>query len=226
VGHLLLAIAVLLSFLIGAATIWVPHSAALIQNQLHERARGALIANEQDYVAVSVDGRDLILSGLAPDHDSRSRALALVENIAGVRVVHEQIEISARYVLQASYSDSQLCLRGVIPSEALRLEWTALSPMPCMRDLDAALGVDVSPSGWIWPGLLLRELIRLESATLQADEQSVSVTGMARNVAQRDVIESTLRRVIPTAVQIRIDIQIAPPRTPAGAPVRSEETPQ
>lgn len=224
-GHLLLAIAVLLAFLIGTATVWVPHSAARIQNQLHERARTALIASNHEYVAVAVDGRDLSLSGLAPDADSRERALELVHAIEGVRAVSAQLELGARYVLQASYSDSQLCLRGVVPSVALRDEWTALSPMPCMRDLDAALGVDpaAAPTAWIWPGLLLADLIRLESATLDASEHSVSIVGVARNEKQRNVLQGTLRGAIPASVQVDIQLQLAPPR--AAPPTPPEEQP-
>ena len=222
-GHVLLAIAVLLGFLIGAATVWVPHSAARLQNRLHEQVRVALNEAGFEFVAAAVEGRDLVLSGLAPDAARRDAALAFAQGLPGVRTVQAAIELDEHYLLQASFHDSQLCLRGVVPSVALREEWLALSPMPCMRDLDATLGVDPAPSAWIWPGALLGELVRLERAELEASEHRVRVRGQARNAKQKDVVSGAVRRMIPAGVDVDLEITVAP--QPVRAPPSEQENP-
>lgn len=221
-GHVLLAIAVLLGFLIGAATVWVPHSAARLQNRLHEQVRAALNDAGYTFAAAAVDGRTLTLSGLAPDAGQRDAVQIFAAGLPGVREVHSAIELDEQFVLQASFHDSQLCLRGVVPSEALRLEWTALSPMPCMRDLDATLGVDPAPSGWIWPGAVLAELVRLERADLEASEHRVQVRGWARNAKQREVVGGAIRRMVPVGVVVDLELMLVPP-APAPAPGTNPE---
>lgn len=209
-GQLLLAIAVLLVFVIAGATVWVPHSAARIQNRLHEDARNQLFDAGLGFAAVSIDGREVVLSGLAPDAAARQRAVAMVTAIPGLYSVADQIELGERYLLAATLRDGELCLRGVVPSAALKAELLRLSPLPCRHDPDADLGVDAANSGWVWPSAVLAELVRLNQAEAELTEQAVRIRGQTPNERQHRLIESALRGVIPAAVAVDIEIETVP----------------
>lgn len=215
-GQLLLAIAVALVFLISAATVWVPHSAARIQNTLHDQARTQLFEAGLGFAAVAIDGRAVVLSGLAPDAAARQRAIALVGTIDGLLSVQDQIELGERFLLLASLREGELCLRGVVPSEAMKAELLRLSPLPCRRDPDAAIGVDATPSGWVWPSAVLAEVIKLDTAEVEMGEQAVRVQGRSANGRHARLIDSALRGVIPAGIAVEIEVQTAPQADRAG----------
>lgn len=210
-GQLLLAIGVALVFVITAATVWVPHSAARIQNQLHDQARTLLFDAGLGFAAVSIDGRSVVLSGLAPDGGARQRAIDLVWGVEGLYSVEDQIELGERFLLVASLRDGELCLRGVVPSEALKRELLGLSPMPCKHDPDAALGVDATESGWIWPSAVLAEVTKLDRADVEVTEALVRVHGSSANARQGRLIDSALRGVIPAGITVDIEVTSASP---------------
>lgn len=61
-----------------------------IEDDLAERATDDLLAAEQDWASVTLEGRDVTLAGSAPDADSAEKALEVVSGIWGVRVVNDE----------------------------------------------------------------------------------------------------------------------------------------
>lgn len=72
-----------------------------IEYDLKDRATIALIKKELNWVRVAVDGRDIIIDGIAPDEDARIHAEQIVKSIWGVRAVEN------RTALVTSEPDSQ-----------------------------------------------------------------------------------------------------------------------
>lgn len=66
-----------------------------IQTDLGGKATAALNASAFGWATVDMDGRDLRLTGVAPDESARRTAERLVSNIAGVRTVQNSLQLMA-----------------------------------------------------------------------------------------------------------------------------------
>ncbi|MCP5362085.1 MAG: OmpA family protein [Hyphomicrobiales bacterium] len=107
--------------------------APLIERDLTSRVSAILASEGMDWAQVTLDGRDLVLSGQAPSEEARTQAEALVRNIWGVRNLSNQIafgetvpqdtveapkvvDIQA-YDFNATLQDGALTLYGPVPGE-------------------------------------------------------------------------------------------------------------
>lgn len=75
--------------LITALFLWrfVPH----IEDHLTRAGREALARANYSWARVKVSGRDLTVSGIAPDTTHRERVVALLETVPGVRVIRDEL---------------------------------------------------------------------------------------------------------------------------------------
>ena len=69
-----------------ALAIWFEASG--VEADLQMRA-AAMLRQDHPWAQVSLKGRDLTLSGIAPDEDSRIKALAIVRDLHGVRAARD-----------------------------------------------------------------------------------------------------------------------------------------
>ena len=68
---------------------------AQIETHLSVTARSALNGSAFGWAAVQVDGRELTLTGIAPDESSRAMAAQLVLGVDGVRNVDNRLQVAA-----------------------------------------------------------------------------------------------------------------------------------
>lgn len=61
-----------------------------IEDDLAEKSKDDLKAAGQEWASVAVNGRDATLSGTAPDADAATKAIEVVSDIWGVRVVTDE----------------------------------------------------------------------------------------------------------------------------------------
>lgn len=68
-----------------------------IQDDIQHRAQGLLNDNKMEWATVSTDnrGRDIQLSGEAPDEETKAQAVNLVQGLDGVRTIDHDISIAA-----------------------------------------------------------------------------------------------------------------------------------
>ncbi len=78
-----------------------------IEDDLITRAKHALMTGGVGYTKVGIDGRDLILTGIAPNEVSRERAVELASTTIGVRSVNNQITLSLANTAQSSTQTSE-----------------------------------------------------------------------------------------------------------------------
>lgn len=71
-----------------------------IENDLVTRTRQALIDEHEAYAIVDTDGRELVLTGIAPDKMSRHKAGEIAHKVWGVRTVDNQIIIAEPQVAE------------------------------------------------------------------------------------------------------------------------------
>ncbi|MFK8068652.1 MAG: OmpA family protein [Gammaproteobacteria bacterium] len=65
-----------------------------IEDDLVKRTQQALLSEDIEFADVGIDGRDLILTGVAPNEVLRERTAELASMVKGVRTVNNQISLS------------------------------------------------------------------------------------------------------------------------------------
>ncbi len=73
--------------------ICVRNHAVPIQNDIQTRVSTTLNDAGYQFAGLSVDGRDVILTGTAPSEEVRTRAAGIARAVRGVRVLDNQIEV-------------------------------------------------------------------------------------------------------------------------------------
>ncbi|MFK8014160.1 MAG: OmpA family protein [Gammaproteobacteria bacterium] len=90
-----------------------------IANDIDRRSELALSARNLNWAQVSVDGRDVTLTGLAPSEKQHQRALDALSDVAGVRVIDDQ----TGFVVAAAVATRPTSVVGDLPvpdAEAVR----------------------------------------------------------------------------------------------------------
>lgn len=94
-----------------------------IEDELAVRANAALQAQGQGWATPVFEGRDAVLTGSAPSEDAQSRAVAIVEDLEGVRTVRDDaglLALAEPFTWSASRDENRLKLKGHVPNEKLR----------------------------------------------------------------------------------------------------------
>ena len=88
-----------------------------IQQDIQSRATAAIAVAGYDDVTVSVDGRDLSLSGEVADQESIGKVSDIAVAVRGVRVVSSDVSQSAPYVTTFCKDESSISLSGEVPDD-------------------------------------------------------------------------------------------------------------
>jgi len=94
-----------------------------IADDVKSRTAGELSAAGHDWATLSIRGRDLVLSGAAPQPDARKEALSLADAVFGVRVVADEttvLPLSAPFAFSIERDGDRLTLQGAVPNDAAR----------------------------------------------------------------------------------------------------------
>jgi len=165
------------------ATLWL--RAAPIEADVAGRARAALGDAGLDWVRVSVDGRDVELTGLADDAAARRRAVSMVEPVWGVRSVTDAMTLPPPPVPSFRVSVMQLPEPGeksVAETSATQPTLTAtLSGVAASRDTAGDL---TELAGLMFPGHVRSQIRaaapsqRLPDGWQAAIRHAVEISGM------------------------------------------------
>ena len=94
-----------------------------IESDIERRVTEYMDAENIDWISVELAGRgrDVLLTGNAPSAESRDLAMEMVEDVYGVRVVHDQIDInpsSSSSELSIKQRNGKISLGGRLESQA------------------------------------------------------------------------------------------------------------
>ncbi len=94
-----------------------------IESDLERRVTQRLSLGESDWVTVKLDGqgRDVMLTGVAPDVESRELVVEIVRNVFGVRAVDDRLEVGQSNrspELSLWQEDGKVLLRGRVATQA------------------------------------------------------------------------------------------------------------
>lgn len=188
-----------------------------IETDLQTRALSALRL-DHGWAKVILKGRDLSLSGLAPDAASQDQALEIVRQIDGVRVVDNATALLPEekpYSLTIEKTADGVQLSGFVPNESARANVisTLTSMLPGIAVSDQLKLARGAPEDLIGlAGYGMSALPRFTTGMVAITDNSVRISGQALNPEDHETALADLSAALPAGAMVEaIDI------TPAAA---------
>lgn len=198
-----------------ALAIWF--EAEAIEAELQTRALSVL-QQDHGWAKVVLNGRDLSLSGLAPDEADQQQALSIVSQIVGVRVVDDVTTLLPEqnpYHLNVEKTADGVRLSGFVPHESARanIVSTLTGMLPGIAVSDQLKLARGAPDGLIeLAAYAMSALPRFTTGLVAITGSSVRINGQALNPDDHEIALAELSAGLPAgAVVEAIDI------TPAAA---------
>lgn len=175
----------------------IPHYTKRIPEVLEYVAREHLREQGIEWTHVRADGRDLLLSGDAPDSLAQQHARQAVEDIRGVRHVIDRMTLKtvSPYTMSIDWHEGHLTVDGFVPDEASYQTIGALmtdtyGDNHTSGELRIANG---SPERWTaLLGVLVNGLVRLEQARAEIVDRQLHVSGKSASSDMRDQLGRAL----------------------------------
>lgn len=167
----------------------------------------------------SIDGRDVTLTGTAPDPEQRVLAVASADRVFGVRVVADAttvLPLASPYAWGVERAGDTVKLTGAVPGEAARAAWRARAEkaLPGLRIVDETTPARGAPADWAaYTDFALARVAELKAGTFGCSGADCSIGGDPRDYATWEAIERRLAGDLPKGVEIVSDTL----RTPAPA---------
>jgi OmpA-OmpF porin, OOP family len=193
-----------------------------IETDLWRRAVQQLEQRGINFPKVSVEGRDALVTGRAPDETQQSVAGDLARATWGVRRVANQIEVVQKvenFRWAAVRDGRAIRLRGNVPDDAARqsIISTARSTFPGAAvddEMQLARGV---PDYQAWQGgvdFALKQMTGLKKGEARLDGLGLGITGEAETADTYRTIKAALANNLPRGVRLTDDRVTAPVVTP------------
>lgn len=184
------------------------------------RTAADLKAGGRDWAAVAIDGRDVTLTGVAPDPDLRARAVAAAEAVWGVRVVADAttvLPLAVPYPTTVERNAEGVKISGAVPDETARaaLLKHAAALLPGVKiddDLTLARG---APAAWAERvEFALARLGGLKTGAVKLAGEELSIGGEPRDWAAWRSIEDALAKSLPAGMRVALDTLFVPKPDP------------
>ena len=189
-----------------------------IQQDLTERAKGALTDRGLPWASIETNGRDVVLAGRAVQDSEPPRAEETVRNVWGVRVVDNRAILPPKvepFVWSARRRGNRIRLMGYVSDRATRqavigLTKAAMPGLEVVDRMNTARGIP-SPDTWL-AGLsfALKQLSLLRQGDARFDDLALSISGEAEDAAAYKVVSGALKSGLPKGIKLA-SAQIAAP---------------
>jgi OOP family OmpA-OmpF porin len=193
-----------------------------IQQDLTERAKGALTERGLPWAGVETTGRDIVLTGRALQDSEPPRAEETLRNVWGVRNVDNRAILPPRiepFIWSARRRGNRIRLMGYVPDRTTRQAVIGLTKatMPGLEVVDrmnTGRGVP-SPDTWL-AGLsfALKQLALLKQGDARLDDLAMSISGEAEDAAAYKVVNGALKSGLPKGIRLASAQITAPVVTP------------
>jgi OOP family OmpA-OmpF porin len=150
-----------------------------------------------DWVKVSVNGRNVMLTGNAPNHEVSNAALKVTQQYAPIIKIENEMtpRIIQPYSMRMSWNGNELSLEGYLPhqenkNELMKIAQQATTANPLEDTIK--IGAGAPPN---WSQLVsssLKKLITLQHGRVEITNQSIYFSGQTPSSAQRDEIKQQL----------------------------------
>jgi len=189
-----------------------------IEQDLAERAGSALTKSGYTWAVAAIEGRDVVLTGRAPDEDGPGKASELLRGTWGVRLVDNKVDLLERaenYSWAASRRGQRIRLTGYAPSLATRqvIIGVARANFPGFEIVDRtrlARGAPPQDSWLAGVSFALRQLTSLRRGDVRLDGLNMTVTGEAEDLNEYRTVKAALVGGLPKAIKLANNL-VAPP---------------
>lgn len=188
-----------------------------IERDLANRAHSALQAGGLAWAASAFQGRDGVLSGKAADVSDPDKALELVGNVWGVRIVDNRTDLIKQvenYNWAASRKANRVRLSGYVPNQAAKqtILGMARANFPGFEIQDRMRLARGVPSVDTWLGGVsygLKQLTYIQRGEVRLDTLSLSVVGEAEDAGAYRTLRS-ISNSLPKGIKLAT-ANITPP---------------
>lgn len=197
---------------LSALAIWF--TAGSIEADLQSRTVSAL-RTDHGWAQVLIKGRDLTLTGMAPDEESREGALSIARNVYGVRDVRDASVLLPEekpYRFSAEKTSNGIVLSGFVPNESTRTDIisTLTGLLPGIAPSDQMNLARGAPTGLVsLAGYGLSVFSRFSTGSMSITDRSMRVTGQALNPDDHEAALAALSMVPPSAGTVS-SVEITP----------------
>ena len=195
-------------FQFGART-----NAPAIQADILSRAELAITDADLANVSVTVDGRDVALSGSVTTEAEVQQAIDVAASVRGVRVVEADLVASTEqaYFTRFCKQESRIILTGSVPDEAARSEFPDRArDLFRHRTIEEDLAInDGSPEGFRrFMDQTLTEVGQLDEGCVTLNGKDVVISGTVRNAAAEARIHDRIAVVSDLGFNVSFDLRL------------------
>lgn len=196
---------------LGGTTLCVAMTSGDISRDLDQSSQAAMAAGDYDWAELSLDMRDLTLTGTTTDTANLQAAIARLESLPGVRSVGADVTLAPMaqpYLLTAAISAKGSTLSGGVPDETAR------------RNLLARAGLDEAslqlrsgmPDRQAWTAgaqFAIDNLKYLDQGEISISDLTVNLSGRAKSERDYRDLLIVMRAGPPAGVSLG-EVSIAP----------------
>lgn len=229
------AVIILLGLLALALLIFlcVRNHSTDIQADIQSRTSNTLSANPTSWVKVNTNGRDVILSGLAPSETLRNKAEDMARAVPGVVNVDNQIKLAQTELADTSIPEPELepqlihspyktqftktlsgvTLSGLVPDEKKRIALIQIAETKfgignVFDQLEVGMG---APENWLQTATaLISNLALFKEGNADITDMQLKLTGQVINNNAKNKIEDNLKSQLSNAFSIDLDLTSPP----------------
>ncbi|MGL5446222.1 MAG: OmpA family protein [Rhabdaerophilum sp.] len=159
-----------------------------VEADLTGKGSAQLAASGFSWAKVTMEGRDAVLIGEAPEPELRARAIAAADGVSGIRIVNDKTTVlpeAKPYALNATLEGAKLTLAGSVPSTAMRAQVldAAKKSFPSAQIDDQLKLARGAPATYLaGAGFGLGELSKLSNGQMSLTDSALSITGRAADI--------------------------------------------
>ena len=189
---------------------------APLESDLAGESNAALKDTVLDKTAITVAGRDITLSADAFSEDGRRSAVASVQAVPGARLVNDETHLvpeAKPFVWSAERDVVRVTLGGSapLPASKVRLLEAAHGSLGGVEVADQMNLARGAPARFDGAALLLIDQIgKLKEGKITISDNTVSLSGMARDLGGREAIAAALKN-LPEGFSVAVNEVKAPP---------------
>jgi OOP family OmpA-OmpF porin len=191
-----------------------------IADDVSGRAAERLKAEGHGWAKVAIDGRDVTLTGVAPDEAAVRLAVDAADRVFGVRVVEAKasvVPLADPFVFSAARDGDRVTLSGSVPSEESRaalVSW-AKKAMPGATVEDKLVVARGAPANFAAAAAFaVGQLADLKKGATEVAPAGYSISGDPKDRATYGRLEEALKSALPAGLKVVSDKLVAPVPSP------------
>ncbi|KPQ06758.1 MAG: OOP family porin [Rhodobacteraceae bacterium HLUCCA12] len=217
-----LTLATLAAFVVAAllSAVFAVAAAGVIERTNRQDLDAALRAEGLDWVAVSIDGLQVQLSGTAPDEAARIRALQVAGRVVDASRVSQSfdvrrasVDVAPDFRIEAMRNNDDLSVIGLVPADpgeaSLVARLAELSEEAAVSDMLQS-AEHPAPAGWQSVlDFVVDALGMMPVAQVSASAERIEVHALVASAEARDELQARLQERAPADAELLLDL-VAP----------------